>query len=636
MQNNKKDHYDIAVIGESKSGKSTMIASLFNKGTAQYLKRITAQNEKGQTKLPVHYIVMHTSNALENDDLHLSIRTIQWDNETLANIICNEKHITYPELAIFNFPPCNTDTKVSDYFKSLEDYLSSEDYKSLISSMSPDTLMPLINTANDQFNKAMSYIEFEGPANSEVNALLNSKGLNYIKLRDTRGFLDETFEHMESCFKEADELEKLNTQIKDEPRRVTNLSLKERKSEYVQKLLYDRGLLGGLDACIFISTQNSNSLSKERCQELYGSLLCALLSSYPTILLVRSNALTKTLRKCYNNSNNLIETYNNAVKELLEDQDSTEFDAFDELLKLTLKDITKSREYSIICKHRKNYMLADISNKNKVSNLQHSEALYTQSILGVLSNTLDTIENYYTNIQAAEICLNQVNGNHSAEVTKIFNELFNNSITYIPNADIASYDTNLLFRVYTKFLVERIQKAAYFGGLVGSRGGLTTWINGFGPVGLYAIALLESAYSIRETIFNKLVKSLEPKVKELSALITSNDVTFNPEDMMQNIQVYYNRKLNDNFERLSITGNMVPRKYLYTAYDRVKRELGITETYIGKYLSDLAINPTNITRAGDQWLKDRHLLSVVKLLLMYLVNLEESPGTPALTDASHT
>lgn len=63
---------DLAVIGVSKSGKSTFISNLFSKKTCEQLSEISSENTEGQTKLPVHYI-------LENGDI---------DNGLMINDIC--------------------------------------------------------------------------------------------------------------------------------------------------------------------------------------------------------------------------------------------------------------------------------------------------------------------------------------------------------------------------------------------------------------------------------------------------------------------------------------------------------------------------------------------------------------------
>ena len=76
-----KKLYDIVVIGESMSGKSTWISTLFKENFRKELKSICALNKEGQTKIPLYYFI-----EAPNKDI-LQVKSIGWNGETLVQVL---------------------------------------------------------------------------------------------------------------------------------------------------------------------------------------------------------------------------------------------------------------------------------------------------------------------------------------------------------------------------------------------------------------------------------------------------------------------------------------------------------------------------------------------------------------------
>ena len=68
LEKKEKTEVRIRVIGESGVGKSKWISSLFQKGVREELKRITAENKGGQTKIGVHY-VLQPPDSIKTDSI---------------------------------------------------------------------------------------------------------------------------------------------------------------------------------------------------------------------------------------------------------------------------------------------------------------------------------------------------------------------------------------------------------------------------------------------------------------------------------------------------------------------------------------------------------------------------------------
>ena len=76
---------DIAIIGESMSGKSTWLAHLFPEKITEKLKAICEFNKEGQTKITTYYTVY----GVEEQDLH--VLDIGWNFDTIEKISSSGK-----------------------------------------------------------------------------------------------------------------------------------------------------------------------------------------------------------------------------------------------------------------------------------------------------------------------------------------------------------------------------------------------------------------------------------------------------------------------------------------------------------------------------------------------------------------
>jgi hypothetical protein len=602
-----RDYYDIAVIGESMSGKSTFIASLYKEDITTKLRKFTEENNEGQTKIPVHYSFLDPSQPLQ-------LSSINWNMLELVNYLKKEQ-VAKTEtnelmeiLNTFKFPnyePSDNEDKDIDSLKNiLEKYLNSLEYNDLISKMDFTTYMELINNQALDESHIISSIELSGGARENIWEAITERGQKKLKLRDTRGFLDE------SPAQWHHHLEQLQAQKNF---KGAEIDLQTLKLESASKLLDERGLQTDLDACIFMSTSNSTALSKKLNKDMYGSMLTLLFKSCPIALIIRENHLTDIM--CSSGID-----YDSAVKQI-KTKYYTGFNSLRNLIEAIKQNEETTYISNIVDNNYREYIIADVNLELDADSLKQAQEVYYKSTANVMTKTLDIADSFRKDLNEAEACLKQILGEHSDYIIECCDKLFEESIRVYNN----HYDTLYLIKENIVDTIKVIQELPYKGGLVGVREGLSTWIDGYGRNGKYAIAILEGAYKLREDLFKKLLAHLKQPVRAF--LQTQQQTPVSEEsvkDMMAKIERKYTNKLNENFERLSFTERMIPRSYLENVYKRVKKELDVQPKYIHSYLTSLQEKPKNIAGDNNLWLKDRHLLSVIKLMVFYLANLDDN------------
>lgn len=609
-----KNSYDIAVVGESMAGKSTWIANLFDEDITKQLKSICELNQEGQTKIPVYY-------WLENlRGKKLGVKSIGWNLELLSKTLKEEEKQKCVQrlIELLNLPT-GFDLTTEDDIQGeieyiLEKYLQSDEYMVCIEELQTvEFISTICNGSKIGELGIISYVEIYGAANADVWNMIKDFGLESVKIRDTRGFLDETEDKMQEFLESA----KQNYRKENESIRNTQFDEVDKNDEYLQKLLDDRGIYG-VDACVFMSVAGSNALSKKNNKRIYGPLIKNMLEKNPTFLVVRADKLTEIYA---GNSDISYEESISKGENGKYIQLGKFFTGFSDLRAL-LKEYglhEKSEDYrtDIARKHYKELVLANIPLEDFTeTEMQEMGEIYRKSALGVFTEVLYGVQEYYKNIEEAERCLEALNRDHTEKLKKLYDKEFDSNI-FLHSGEWGY--CNHKFYYVTKYLSNKVQES-YYGGMVGVHGGLTTWITGHGRVGAAAIDFLETAYKLRKDLHSQLVDELEPEIKSYIQQRCGNNIDISQEVKLtkQNLMLKFDKEIEANFERLSCTNRMIPRKYLKTAYENTRKYLEVSHNYIGKYLPEL-----KECFHDKKWEDDRHQMSVVKFLLWNLILLKK-------------
>ena len=608
-----KNLYDIAVVGESMAGKSTWISNLFEEDITKQLKSICELNQEGQTKIPVYYWLENSSKK------NLGIKSIGWNLEQLTKTLKEKENQKYIQrlVDLLNLPTefnLTTEDVQGEIEDVLERYLHSDEYKVCIEALQTvDFISTVCNDSKIGELGIISFVEIYGAANVDVWKIIKDFGLDGVKIRDTRGFLDETEDKMHEFLESA----KQNNRKENESIRNSQFEEVNKNDEYLQKLLDDRGIYG-VDACVFMSVAGSNALSKKNNKSIYGPLIKNMLEKNPTFLVVRADKLTEIY------AGNPDISYEESISKGDDGkyiQLGKFFTGFSDLRTL-LKEYglyDKSEDYrtDIARKHYKELILANIPLEDFTEEeMQDMGDIYRKSALGVFKEVLNGVQEYYKNIEEADRCLEALHGDHSEILKKLYDKEFDANI-FLHSGDWGY--CNRKFYYVTKYLSNKVQ-GSYYGGMVGVYGGLTTWITGQGRVGAAAIDFLETAYKLRKDLFSQLVDELDPEIKSYIQQRCENNVDISKEVKLakQNLMMKFEKDIESNFERLSCTNRMIPRTYLKTAYDNTRKDLEVSYNYIGKYLPEL-----KELFHDKRWDEDRHQMSVVKWLLWNLILLKK-------------
>ena len=593
--------YDIAIIGESMSGKSTWISNLFQENITKQLKSICELNQEGQTKIPLYYFIETPHKNI------FQIKSICWNLEALVKTL-NEKVYSSSVQKLFNL--LNIPTEVPRNFQEvLGNYFTSNEYQLYVQKLETiEFISDIVNNREVSELDIISYVEISVSANNDIWKVIQDYELDGVKIRDTRGFLDETEDKMKEFL---EDIKKNNIEDAERNSQVEEI---DPQAEYLQKLLDDRGICG-VDACIFMSIANSNALSNKNNKEIYGPVIRNMLEKHPTFLTIRTDRLTEL----YVSEPNIL--YEDCIEKgengtfIRMGNFFTGFYALRKLLKeYGLKDKSKNYHTNIARNHYKELLLPDIPSEDIINSMNiDMDKIYRNSVIGVFKEVLTGVQDYYRNIEEAKDCLKTLNRDYSKILKKLYDKEFDSSI-FLPHNQNLGYSNSKFFYI-TRFLSRKVQ-GTYYGGMVGVYGGLTTWINGEGRVGRAAIDFLETAYRVRKALLLKIVGELEEEIKSYAKQIHKNDmdIQLEIESVKENMILKFTRDIESDFEHLSCTNRMIPRNYLKYAYDKTREELDINDTNIGKYIPELE-NYFN----DERWKEDVFQMSVVKTMLWHLI-----------------
>lgn len=574
-----KRSYDIAVVGESMSGKSSWIASLFTEEIERKLKSVCRENTEGQTKVAVYYNVCAA-------EVSLRLADIKWNQEQMENWKDKDGAcVTMERLKdILGICP--------DSMEEMSRFVEEESFQKAVREADP--VQFLIKVVNDEAvlkEGFISHIELEGSGSEAVREMLERYGQESILLRDTRGFLDESIDQWKTMLDQAGKAADQN--INPEYRRG------ESKEECIRKMLDDRGVYG-IDGCIFMTISNSVALQKKRIKEIYGPLIQSLLEKYPVFLVGRNDDFTRQMAA----ERKYRETYRDCCSRIMEDEF---FSGFDDIRGL-LEEYGQEGDYvtALARKHYKELLVANLP-KGK---WEKYKELYRGSAEGALEEILKGVSAYRADLDKAEKCMQEIMAEYGDKAQQIYDRLFLENIRFYE--DVYVYGAK--YKYFFASLAKKIQ-GEYFGGLVGVRGGLSTPVPGGGHVGDAAIDILEAAYRIKEDIYRNLIEELTPAIYKYMEGVSAEDKDMDDVvwKMKQRLTENYQYKQDHNFERLSITGRMIPRTYLKNAYDAARKELGVSESGITYYLKELS---EPLKNAGEDQLQ---YASVVKSITWKLI-----------------
>ena len=602
MENTEKNIYDIVIIGESMAGKSTYISGLMEQTTAEKLKSITGVNTEGQTKIPVHYI-------LSVPDTKLKVNQISWDIDDFCDKNADEKRSEIID-------------KLSTYFPSIEnlsnDYFNGETYKKELEALDvADFIKNIINDAEIGGSGIISLVDITTPASDEIWAIISNLGLDGVKIRDTRGFFDETPERFNEMIKEICERDKDNKEVKN-----IDIDYDKEQINIIKKHLFERGMEGA-EAIIFAGCGGSNALNKKINKDLYSNIFRELIKTAPMFTLIR----TDRMGELYYEDENI--DYKEAISK---DSDGkykkfkvfTELNSYRNLLEeFGIKETEKGVLNKVSKKYYTELLLPNVITENNTEDeLKKWTNIYKRAVEGSFKEILENICKFKEDFEEAsknfEIFSKSTKFDMTDALKKIYNEKFNDRIFRYGKS---FEDTDFHYSIkgidfWERYAVWKICKE-YLGGFVGVRGGLTTKKDGV-MVGDVAMKIMELGYQIKSELYKEVVNSLSSNIEKYtnSAFKTKEEADREADRLKNMIEIKLSKELEYGVFTRYCTYKMLSQDCLESALNRVKEEFELSENCIIRHcLTELEGIYDDI-----QWDRDKYNISVIKQLIWYLID----------------
>ncbi|MVX66919.1 hypothetical protein GKZ28_24995 [Clostridium chromiireducens] len=592
-----KKSIDIAVIGPSEAGKTTFISSLFNDKISTNLRSITQKNSEGQTKVTTYYKLRSFK---ECNDLSLNLIEFNYDN--LYRIL-KEKN----NKSIIEF--CNklgisekiTDDEIES-IKEIEEYLKSGiDYKKLLCETSiEDIIERYVNMKEIAEGEIIHHIVIEGPASNDIWKIIDSHGYEYINIRDSRGFNDESVSKMKEFLENADNDKKA--------------SIKEDElQQKIYKYADERGVIGA-QACIILNGQNAQVTKLNK--DIYGNIIKEAVNKIPTFLIERNAPLCGIIRT------KGVDTLDFSDYKMLLNEDTIFDECNFENMGAALEDLGLYKQddspiSNIVKKHYKQLLLANVAWTERISEnvRENNIRIYLFTVKCVFNEIMQAIEEYDNTIEEAISCFQKYARDICGKFLEIFEQDFKESLYFEGYNN--TYDSRMVKEEYSKNIARTVLDKEYYGGLVGPRGGLTTWINGYGRTGRYAIALLKSAWFEVKKIIDAVGRndrSAQPIYEYMKFILKDENLV---SIATENMYKYFIKVFDEKYSQFySTIGTIAPSYILRDAYYITKKELEIKDNVIGKWRYDLESEPIN---CSINWSESRAYLSVVEHILYYLI-----------------
>nr|WP_315103471.1 hypothetical protein [uncultured Catonella sp.] len=587
--------YEIVVVGESMAGKSTWISSLIKDDYGRELKSSCEENESGQTKIATNYI-------LEATETKPAVTYISW---IMDEVEAEKNKEALKNLSKY-FPIFS---KTENLEQEASGFIKSEEYKKILGEL--DVLEFMKNVINNQDISSSGLIEaidITVPASAKSWEVLTKYNQNKVKLRDTRGFIDETPEDMANMYAE------IAKRYKNEE----NQDKSEEEKWLIDKLFNERGMAGA-DGIVFLGIEGSNALLKKNNKEIYGSLITKMLNSAPVFLTVRSDGLSGV----YEDNEDI--DYNEAIAkdEKGKYKYIKRFDGFENYKKL-LSDFEKHNEddvkANIAKRHYRELLLPKIVvDKDDIEDTGKWERIYRKASVAVFEEVIKEACEFnarYEEIQnmAAKL-LNVLNFDLLETFKVVFDEVFKPYVAMYGNAyylrDIGENHKTILRKL----------SHGYYGGLVGVRGGLTTYDAAYGEmVGNVAIDIMETGYRIRRDMYEAANEAVKPHIKKYAEK-THNSKEAVEKEYLKLLNLFRERFAREadsyTFSRYC-TYTMLNQYFLERAFEKaeIKWKLRGAEKIEG------CLPELDNLFSGEAWERYKGLISVLKDILWDMI--EES------------
>lgn len=565
---------ELTVIGESMAGKTTWITSLFSEKVNMELREKCLENMHGQTKIRTSYRLVDSSQekiCVEYIDLsYYELCSCFENNEGLIDIkIPQILEQPLQKLGIIEI--VNEAIREHDA-KAIEDIIRIN-----LHDMELDVLQlfhSIINVKEIAELRIINNVCISGPAASDVYDIMQSIGLGIdtVTIRDTRGLMDET-----DIFKKMQEKASDKNDIK---------TSSDNRQKIITSLLAERGVLGA-DGCVFF-TPGGNALNKEEAIETYRFLFESILDNMPTFLIARSSVLNVLREYKFSNESMTAEKYeklmtvdsNYSFVDLLKNERSHRY--YVELLKEFWQTTDTGLKNEVMKKHYKQMLLPDI-----MPDVEEERRWYIQNSHAAFACILKEVYTYKKEMYRILEEMKGLPQRIKAAYDDAIDSIYKNSITREIRKD-RKWDTRCLKKECVENVAEKCVCSSFFGGLVGVRGGVTTYINGFGIVGKYAVDLLEAAYDVYNEIADKFCNSA----------CIADDYGLS---LKQNTYELLKRICNSCVTSYSCTNSMFGTGFLYSAWSSLHKD-----SQVNKVLSDDSDNAK--------------ALEIVKYILQDIVN----------------
>lgn len=560
-----KDSYDIAVIGLTTVGKSSWIASLFREDIALKLANISKTNTEGQTKVAVRYVLQ------DNKKNDLCISKIGWNYELLSEYLRKKESLgAMVKLEeFFKFPTMRdkeAEERNEGIGSGIKAYLEGEEFNTYLAQIDPiEVLSVIINDSLIGESSMVSYVELSGPANEGIWEMIQKHRLKEVKVRDTRGFMDDTQRQMEILKDEAE---------RQEGQKGQGDKKTDTEKQSLQRLLDVRGI-SGIDACVFMSREDISWCNGETGRTLYGPTIEIMLKKHPLFLVIRTDRLVEVYEK---------EPETRYLDAVAQVKNIKAFKGFKDLRKFLerygLQEKTGDYHTDIARKHYKELLIPYIDTpeqgvellQEEMEYFQNQEAMYRKSAFGVFEEVLRGVQDYYARIEDTERFLESIPETLEEICDGLYNEEFDSNICWSPTLSGKCFNDNLTRWFSVDVLCNKIVTIReYYGEMVGPRGGLTT----LGGSRYIPIVFLETAYEVQKNIYKKAVERLEPVITDYvkKGHTNKDDITQAVNDMKQKLDITFQKVMDSNFERLYCTDRMIPREYLEEAFYITKEDL---------------------------------------------------------------
>lgn len=572
---NTQSCYDIAVIGEAMSGKSTFIFSLFSENIAKKLMKDSA----GQTRILTHYFLQHNKYYSHRyPRTGLTVMHIGWNLQQLNQYGNNQPSIeklndTLTALGLLE--SVNNTKQLRNDFK---DYLTTENYKTkLFREINAFEFIANIVNNEEVYNvQVISYVEIVGIANENVSDFLTDNKLKCIKLQDTPRI---------------------------QPHIIEQNGVQDTESSWPFQSI---DLTKEADAYIFTSMARSNSITS---QELYKQINSVLLTGTNKLIhVIRDNYITRMLFM------NKGLSYESALKIAKADIAYSGFDS--------IKTVLNNCHISVNDIINEAYIMPDIPDERKIDN--RFTRLQCTVTTEILTNIIGIIESSclyspinYTPCRA--FFRNYIKNNLTSgidtikqAISALFNQLYDNAICpkiVIFSDGLVSKEWFANRYIKELYYVAKAMKDEKYNDIIGSQGGIHHTLGK---------PILRASYKILDEIFKELPAYLETDIKNfLSArnICTASIIKATQQGISRlcRISLYVN-------SNMMADGPIMQTSFLTEALEKSKKDFKNQNGIFAGYMQQYKNPPVQYKDKQTPYtVNEQVYLSCVKTLLYYII-----------------